>query len=527
MAKNKRERNQNPQPFLADDDSVASTKKRSKAAKHHQKQDKMISSGMSSKILKEALLQQREIDEEDSAGNFNGAFGSVEEERNKHEEEEDIDDFGGFSETQSQFGNYEEEIDEEDEKLLEAFLSKNAGPKRTLADLIIQKIKESDANVASETRPLPKLDDSLIDLYKGVGKFLNKYTAGKMPKVFKHIPSMQLWEDVLYLTEPENWSPNAMFQATRIFASNLGAKKAERFYRLVLLPRVRDDIRKNKCLHFALYQSLKKALYKAAAFNKGILLPLCKSGTCSLREAVIIGSVLTKVTIPRLHSRYFSGGFIHMIFWGVFVLTLELEVMLSQDAKVETVSRACCILFGYRSLLFGVYYGCGGYLTCKCNCSVALMKLAEMEYCGTTSYFIKLLLEKKYALPYRVVDAVVSHFMRFLEDTRIMPVIWHQSLLAFVQRYKNELRKEDKDNLRILVETQKHKSVTPEIIRELDNSRNRGEKEDDPMLMDILFSSRSKYLSFLDLMLPSPVSVINKAIEEDRFDIPDVPMEED
>ncbi|EOY33320.1 Bystin, putative isoform 1 [Theobroma cacao] len=443
MAKNKRERNQNPQPFLADDDSVASTKKRSKAAKHHQKQDKMISSGMSSKILKEALLQQREIDEEDSAGNFNGAFGSVEEERNKHEEEEDIDDFGGFSETQSQFGNYEEEIDEEDEKLLEAFLSKNAGPKRTLADLIIQKIKESDANVASETRPLPKLDDSLIDLYKGVGKFLNKYTAGKMPKVFKHIPSMQLWEDVLYLTEPENWSPNAMFQATRIFASNLGAKKAERFYRLVLLPRVRDDIRKNKCLHFALYQSLKKALYKAAAFNKGILLPLCKSGTCSLREAVIIGSVLTKVTIPRLHS------------------------------------------------------------------SVALMKLAEMEYCGTTSYFIKLLLEKKYALPYRVVDAVVSHFMRFLEDTRIMPVIWHQSLLAFVQRYKNELRKEDKDNLRILVETQKHKSVTPEIIRELDNSRNRGEKEDDPMLM------------------ASPVSVINKAIEEDRFDIPDVPMEED
>ncbi|KAE8687217.1 Bystin, putative isoform 3 [Hibiscus syriacus] len=416
MAKNKRERNQNPQPFLADDDSVASRRKHSKALKHHQKQDKMISSGMSSKILKEALLQQKEIEEEASGGNTETAFRSVEEENNKHEEEEDIDDFGGFSETQSQFGNYDEQIDEDDEKLLEAFLSKDAGPQRTLADVIIQKIKENDEKVASETRPMPKLDDSLIDLYKGVGKFLNKYTAGKMPKAFKHIPSMQLWEDVLYLTQPENWSPNAMFQATRIFASNLGAKKAERFYRLVLLPRVRDDIRKNKRLHFALYQSLKKALYKPAAFNKGILFPLCKSGTCNLREAVIVGSVLEKVSIPMLHS------------------------------------------------------------------SVALMKLAEMEYCGTTSYFIKLLLEKKYALPYRVVDAVVAHFMRFLEDTRIMPVIWHQSLLAFVQRYKNELRKEDKDNLRILLETQKHKLVTPEIMRELDNSRNRGEV-DDPMKM--------------------------------------------
>lgn len=49
-------------------------------------------------------------------------------------------------------------------------------------------------------------------------------------------------------------------------------------------------------------------------------------------------------------------------------------------------------------------------------------------------------MEKKYALPYRVVDAVVAHFMRFLEDARIMPVIWHQSLLAFVQRLENFVR---------------------------------------------------------------------------------------
>lgn len=109
-----------------------------------------------------------------------------------------------------------------------------------------------------------------------VATLLSRYTIGKIPKAFKHIPSMQHWEEVLYVTEPENWSPNAMYQATRIFASNLGAKKAERFYRLVLLARVREDIRKNKRLHFALYQSLKKALYKPAAFFKGILFPLCE-----------------------------------------------------------------------------------------------------------------------------------------------------------------------------------------------------------------------------------------------------------
>jgi essential nuclear protein 1 len=67
-----------------------------------------------------------------------------------------------------------------------------------------------------------------------------------------------------------------MYQATRIFASNLNAKMAQRFYNLVLLPRVRDDIQSNKRLHFALYQALKKAVYKPAAFYKGILLPLCQ-----------------------------------------------------------------------------------------------------------------------------------------------------------------------------------------------------------------------------------------------------------
>lgn len=109
-----------------------------------------------------------------------------------------------------------------------------------------------------------------------VGEFLNKYTAGRIPKSFKHIPSMQLWEEVLYLTEPEKWSPTAVDEATRIFASNLGVKKAERFYKFVLFPRIREDIRKNKRLHFALCQALKKSVYKPAAFYKGILFPLCE-----------------------------------------------------------------------------------------------------------------------------------------------------------------------------------------------------------------------------------------------------------
>ena len=46
-----------------------------------------------------------------------------------------------------------------------------------------------------------------------------------------------------------------------------------------------------------------------------------------------------------------------------------------------------------------------------------------------------MLLDKKYSLPYRVVDALVAHFYRFAADPRDLPVLWHQCLLVFVQRW--------------------------------------------------------------------------------------------
>ncbi|KFK44935.1 hypothetical protein AALP_AA1G322000 [Arabis alpina] len=446
MAK-KRDRIVNTQPFKADDDgSVASSRKRSKVPKTHQKEEKLIEARMSSKIMKEALAQQKEIeDEENVEKNPNIAAFTVAAAVNAGEEqrvrEEDIDEFDGRFD---QSDDYQEDINEEDEKLFESFFVKDASKQRTLADIISKKIKENDDSLAEEERPDPKLDPKVIKMYKGVAEIMREYTVGKIPKAFKAITSMERWEDVLYMTEPEKWSPNAVYQATRIFASNLNVKQVQRFYSYVLLPRVREDIRKNKRLHFALYQALKKSLFKPAAFNRGILFPLCKSGTCSLREAVILGSILEKCSIPMIHS---------------------------------------CI---------------------------ALHSLAEMQYCGTTSYFIKVFLEKKYCMPYRVLDALVAHFMRFVDEIRVMPVIWHQSLLTFVQRYKNEILKEDKEHLQTLLQRQKHHLVTPEILRELKGSRNRGEKEDDSMLTNT----------------PS-VLTINNPIKEDRFDIPEVPMEED
>lgn len=49
---------------------------------------------------------------------------------------------------------------------------------------------------------------------------------------------------------------------------------AQRFYNLVLLPRIRDDLCEYRKLNAHLYRALGKSLFKPAAFMKGVILPL-------------------------------------------------------------------------------------------------------------------------------------------------------------------------------------------------------------------------------------------------------------
>lgn len=54
------------------------------------------------------------------------------------------------------------------------------------------------------------LDDAVIEVYRGVGQLLARFTTGKVPKAFKIIPNLVNWEEILQLTDPEHWSPHAM-----------------------------------------------------------------------------------------------------------------------------------------------------------------------------------------------------------------------------------------------------------------------------------------------------------------------------
>lgn len=84
--------------------------------------------------------------------------------------------------------------------------------------------------------------------------------------------------------------------------------QAQRFVNIVLLPHVRRDIRDNRRLHFALFQSLKKACYKPDAFYKVskrfVLLGLTRSchAACLSERMINMLQMFTADARRRCHT---------------------------------------------------------------------------------------------------------------------------------------------------------------------------------------------------------------------------------
>ncbi|KAF8897176.1 Bystin-domain-containing protein [Infundibulicybe gibba] len=384
----------------------------------------------SKRIFELARDQQDELempddrDDEDQVGPDEKTL-QLSEPRMQRDNDEDEDDehFGDAEDV----GDVEQafQIDSGDMETLDALLPPNAGERRTLADIIFAKLDGSEAdntaviNKAQQVdreRPDPALglDPKVVEAYTKLGLFLQKYKSGPLPKIFKVIPSLPAWARMLALTHPELWSPHACRAATRIFISSMKPPQAQLFLGVVLLDAIREDIDVNKKLNPQYYESLKRAMYKPGAFFKGIIFPMLDQG-CTLKESAIIASVLARTKIPVLHA------------------------------------------------------------------SAALLRIAEMDYSGPNSLFIRVLIDKKFQLPYKVVDALVFHFIRLSNSYKAkkgeaekLPVLWHQSLLVFVQRYASDLTPDQKDALLDVVRATPHPQIGPEIRRELANSVVRG-----------------------------------------------------
>lgn len=102
------------------------------------------------------------------------------------------------------------------------------GEKKSLADMIMTKLSKGDFEEGKEEEDEggDTLDPKVVSTYKKLGVIMKTYRSGKLPKAFLCIPYVANWEELLYLTNPPQWSPHATFEATKIFASNLNTKMA-------------------------------------------------------------------------------------------------------------------------------------------------------------------------------------------------------------------------------------------------------------------------------------------------------------
>lgn len=84
-----------------------------------------------------------------------------------------------------------------------------------LADLIMQKLATGNFEDGDNQQPkqlkyedleegvASSLDPKVVAAYKSLGTILKSYKSGKLPKLFKIIPQVANWEELLFLTKPE------------------------------------------------------------------------------------------------------------------------------------------------------------------------------------------------------------------------------------------------------------------------------------------------------------------------------------
>ncbi|RDB25747.1 Bystin [Hypsizygus marmoreus] len=319
------------------------------------------------------------------------------------------------------------DLDASDLAVLENLHPSDHAERKTLADIILSKmgaaegvafpaVSPTQTQKHDSSDPAAGLDPRIVELFTKAGQSM--LSTGPLPKVIKLLPSFPSWQRYLALTQPTSWHPAALRKATGIFVANMKPRQAQFFFRYVLLPAVRDDIagggagrKVGRGLNVHYYEALVRAMFKPAPFFKGVVFPFLEEN-CTLKEAAIVASVLAKKSIPSVHL------------------------------------------------------------------GAAIVHIAASDFSGPRALFLRVLLDKKKDLPYRVLDDLVFHFIRISNWAKSkgvdLPVLWHQSLLVFSQRYSANLTRDQKHALLDVVKANFHHQIGPEVRRELafaDNGR--------------------------------------------------------
>ena len=229
---------------------------------------------------------------------------------NQMVEEENSDDEGpGQQELRENLAislnNYEDTKNDDNDNDIEIDLETNDEESRALFDMFKSTIAHEASHHLDHTlqKTRHQADPKVQEVYTKLGGILRIYKSGKLPKAVNVLASTKIpdWEDLLELSNPLNWSPNAMEAVTVLFSQTASDKVLTKFIQNTLLEYVQNILENAKKLPRPVWNALMAAARRPPCFIKGLLLPLSTELQVTMKEARIISAIVTKVKLPRDH----------------------------------------------------------------------------------------------------------------------------------------------------------------------------------------------------------------------------------
>ncbi|OAD02989.1 hypothetical protein MUCCIDRAFT_109839 [Mucor lusitanicus CBS 277.49] len=213
---------------------------------------------------------------------------------------------------------------------------------------------------------------------------------GRLPKALKIIPSLPNWDEILLLTEPSSWTSQATCEVTRLFLANVKATQTKHYFQFVLLHAVRNNLAQSA--NGQLDPALYNALKKALACNPALFMKGLLFPLC--------------------------------------------------ESNTCTVAEAC--------ILANVL---GQVKIPALQSATALLRLSEQLFTLPICILVQVFVQKRQALPYRVVDTLTfKYFCQREGSLQQLPIMWYQSLLIFTQSYSIDMVPTQKQALLALIQ---------------------------------------------------------------------------
>lgn len=223
----------------------------------------------------------------------------------KNSEDDDVDQEELRQNLAISLNNFEDTKNDDKDDDIEIDLETNDDESRQLFEMFKSSIAHEASHHLDHTllKTRHQVDPEVQKVYKMLGTTLRIYKSGKLPKAINVIASQKVpdWEDLLELSNPPNWSPNALEAVTVLFSQSASDKRLTKYIRDILYEYIQNTLETAKKLPRPVWNALMAAARRPPCFIKGLLLPLSLELQISMKEARVVSAIVTKVKLPRDH----------------------------------------------------------------------------------------------------------------------------------------------------------------------------------------------------------------------------------